>query len=173
MTSAPAPSTVGFAPDEIDTANPTRAARLKWVVVVDGSLPAGIAVNAAVCVAAATQDGVDGLLGPDAVDPDGGVHPGLPWAGCSVLAADAATLADLRTRALAGGGVFVADMPEAAQTTRVYDEYRDAVASTAATDLRLYAVSLVGPKNRVAKLVKGLELLGGPVSAEPGVAAPA
>ncbi len=160
MTSAPLPARVGFDPDEILTAEPTRAARLKWVVVVDATLPAGLAVNAAVCVAAATQAHVTGLLGPDAVDPAGGVHPGLPWAGCSVLGADAATLAALREKASGSADVFVADMPEAAQLTRVYDEYRETVAATAAADLRLYAVSLVGPRNRVAKLVKGLELLG-------------
>ena len=44
---------VGFHPDEVDTASPTRAARLKWVVVVDEALPPGRAVNAAVCAAAA------------------------------------------------------------------------------------------------------------------------
>lgn len=159
MTSAPSPTPIGFAPDEILTAEPTRAARLKWVVVVDSSLPAGLAVNAVVCVSAATQAHVTGLLGPAAVDPDGGLHPGLPWAGCSVLGADTAALTALRNRALAGDGVFVADMPEAAQATRVYDDYLASVAATAAADLRLSAVSLVGPKNRIAKLTKGFDLL--------------
>ena len=46
---------IGFAADEIRTDTPTREARLKWVVVVDGSLPPGRAVNAATCVAAATS----------------------------------------------------------------------------------------------------------------------
>jgi hypothetical protein len=160
VTSAAASTAVGFAPDEIDLDRPTRAARLKWVVVVDASLPPGLAVNAAVCAAAATQGSVSGLLGPDARDPAGGVHPGLPWAGCSVLAADAAGLAALRERAAASEGVFVADMPESAQQTRVYSEYLASVESTPAEQVRLYAVSLVGPKNRIAKLVKGLDLLG-------------
>lgn len=160
MDRAPTTAPVGFAADEILTAEPTRAARLKWVVVVDAALPAGLAVNAAVCVAAATQANVTGLLGPDAVGPAGEVHPGLPWAGCSVLAADASALSALRADAADREGVFVADMPEAAQLTRVYDEYRDTVAGTPADALRLYAVSLVGPKNRIAKLVKGLDLLG-------------
>ena len=61
---------VGFAPEEIDTAAPTRSARLKWVVVVQQDLPAGRAVNAAACVAAAIGARVQGLLGPDAVDAD-------------------------------------------------------------------------------------------------------
>jgi len=92
------PAPVGFAPEEIDTAAPTRAARLKWVVVVNADLPAGRAVNAAVCVAGATVAGVAGLLGPDAVDSAGTTHPGLPWAGCTVLLADAATLGTIRAK---------------------------------------------------------------------------
>ena len=137
MTSASPSTPVGFAPDEILTAEPTRAARLKWVVVVDSALPSGLAVNAAVCVAAATQANVTGLLGPDAVGPDGRAHPGLPWAGCSVLGADAVALAALRQKAVDSDGVFVADMPEAAQLTRVYDEYRDTVAATPASNTLL------------------------------------
>lgn len=159
---APAPDEVervGFRPEEVDTASPTRSARLKWVVVVDDGLPPGRAVNAAVCAAAATGVGVDGLLGPDAVDADGSRHRGLPWAGCTVLGASAERLSALRERADAAEGVFVADMPLAAQSTRVYDEYREAVAAAPSAELGLAAVSLVGPRNRVDRLVKGLALL--------------
>ena len=49
---------IGYAPDEIRTDEPTRSARLKWVVIVDEALPAGRAVNSAVCVAAATSAAV-------------------------------------------------------------------------------------------------------------------
>jgi hypothetical protein len=150
---------VGFLPDEVDTGAPTRAARLKWVVVVDDSLPAGIAANAAICTAAATADRVIGLLGPDAVDAEGRTHPGLPWAGCSVLRASTEQLAAIRARADDSEGVFVADMPAAAQLTRVYDEYLDAVAEKRSDDLSYYAVSVVGPRNRIDRIVGRLALL--------------
>lgn len=150
---------VGFDPDEIDTAASTRDARLKWVIAVDSSLPSGRAVNAAICAAAATGVGVAGLTGPVALDAAGTEHPGLPWTGCTVLGATRDELATLRRRAAAGDGVFVADMPVPAQHTLVYDEYLDEVASTPADELAYYAVSVVGPKNRVAKLTKGLSLL--------------
>lgn len=150
---------VGFRPDEVDTAAPTRAARLKWVVVVDESLPTGIAANAAICTAAATAAGVTGLLGQDAVDADGSTHPGLPWAGCSVLRASGEQLAAIRAKADASEGVFVADMPAAAQLTRVYDEYLETVAETPSDALPYYAVSVVGPRNRVDKIVGRLALL--------------
>ena len=50
-------------------------------------------------------------------------------------------------------------MPVQAQLTRVYDEYREAVAAAPGADLRYGVVSLVGPRNRVDRLVKGLALL--------------
>ncbi len=151
---------IGFAADEIDQSAPTRAARLKWVVVVDSDLPAGRAANAAICTAAATSRAVDGLLGDDAVDADGHAHPGLPWAGCTVLAADAATLRTIRAKASARADFFVADMPAAAQHTRVYTEYLEAVGGADAAGLDYYAVSIVGPRNPVDKLVGKLPLLG-------------
>jgi hypothetical protein len=151
-----APSTVGFDPDEIRTDQPTRSARLKWVIVVDRDLPAGRAANAAVCVAAATATGVTGLIGPDTKDA-AGVHPGLPWAGCSILGAPAAKLSAIRAKAADTLGVWVADMPTNGQGTRVYDEYLQQVG--AADDLEYHAVSLVGPRNRIDKIVHGLPLL--------------
>jgi hypothetical protein len=152
-------SQAGFEPGEIRTDEPTRSARLKWVIVVDESLPAGRATNAAICVAAATTAAVTGLLGPDAKDADGSAHPGLPWAGCSVLAAPAGRLGEIRARAAESLGLFVADMPVQAQATRVYDEYLRQVGETAADGLAYHAISLVGPRNRVDKLVHRLGLL--------------
>ena len=149
----------GFSPDEIDTAAPTRAARLKWVIVVDGSLPAGRIANATACVGAAIGAAVTGMLGPDATDADGGVHAGLPWIGCTVLAADATQLAAIRARAAGSDGVLVADMPAAAQLTRVYDEYLEQVTAHASADLAYVAVGLVGPRNRVDRIVGRLPLL--------------
>jgi hypothetical protein len=150
---------VGFAPEEIRTAEPTRSARLKWVVIVDEELPPGRATNAAVCVAAATASAVPGLLGPDAKDSTGSVHPGLPWAGCSVLGAATARLAEIRTKAAAMDDIHLTDMPQAAQLTRVYDEYLDQVAAASAAGIWYCAISIVGPRNRVDKLVRSLQLL--------------
>jgi Protein of unknown function (DUF2000) len=155
-----ASSVVGYLPDEIRTDEPTRAARLKWVIVVDEALPAGRAVNSAVCVAAATSAEVPGLLGPDAVDAAGLRHPGLPWAGCSILAAPSAVIADIRSRATSSPGVFVADMPAPAQHTRVYDDYLDRMTQARSDEIGYYAVSIIGPRNRVDKLVRRLDLLG-------------
>lgn len=152
-------SVVGYAPDEILTGEPTRSAKLKWVVIVDEALPTGRIVNAAICVAAVTGSAVPGLLGPEAKDTAGDRHPGLPWAGCSVLAASSSEIATIRAKATEAEGVLMADMPSLAQSTRVYDEYL-AQMSTADTDeLSYYALSIIGPRNKIDKIVRKLALL--------------
>ncbi len=149
----------GFTPEEIDTASPTRSARLKWVVIVNDALPSGRAVNAAICLAAATGRAVAGLLGPDAVDADGTSHPGLPWAGCTVLGASAEQLRSIRAKAASSEGILVIDMPADAQLTRVYDEYLGAVAGKSGDALEYYAVGIVGPRNRIDRIAGRLPLL--------------
>ncbi|GAA4592866.1 hypothetical protein GCM10023194_55750 [Planotetraspora phitsanulokensis] len=150
---------VGYAPEEILTGEPTRSARLKWVVVVAETLPAGRIVNAAVCVAAATAAGVPGLLGPDAEDAAGNLHPGLPWAGCTILGASSSRMAELRAKAAVSEGVFVADMPSLAQLVRVYDGFLERMSAAEAAELDYCAVSVIGPRKTVDRLVHGLSLL--------------
>ncbi len=159
-TPAPPAPAVGFDPDEIRLDEPTRSARLKWVVVVDEELDPGRAANAVACVTAATATGVHGLLGPVAPDADGDAHTGLPWTGCTVLGAPRATLAALRAKAAAAPGVHVSDMPAIAQQIRVYTEYLAAMAERPADAHEYLALSIVGPRNRVDRLVGKLGLLG-------------
>ena len=151
--------TYGFAPDEIQLDESTRTARLKWVVIVDEAIPTGRMVNAVACIAASTGHSVTGMIGRAAPDASGHVHPGLPWAGCTILRATAGQLAEIRAKAVASEGVLVTDMPTIAQTTRVYTEYMSELAETKPADLAPCAIGVVGPRNRVSKLVKGLELL--------------
>ena len=148
----------GYAAHEMSTGERTGTAKLKWVVIVDRSLSGGQAVNAAVCVAAAPAPDVPGLLGPGGADAADQFHPGLPWAGCSILAASSAELAVIRQQAI-DRELLAADMPAAAQATRVYDDYLRQLAKTDPGELAVLAVSVIGPRNQVAKLVRRLELL--------------
>lgn len=137
----------------------TREARLKWVIVVDAALGPGLIANAVACVAAAVGYATPGLLGRGGPDGSGHHHPGLPWAGCSILAADAVTLRRIRDCAVAAQGLLVVDMPHAAQANRIYDDYLAELAQQNATDVAYNAVSIVGPRNAVDKLVGKLPLL--------------
>ena len=140
---------------------PTSKARLKWVIVLDAALGRGLMANAAACVAAVVGYATPNLLGRGGADASGHHHLGLPWAGCSILAGDEATLREIRARAVADQGLLVVDMPQPAQTNRVYDEYLAELAQKNAADLAYHAVSIVGPRNAVDKLVGKLPLLRG------------
>ncbi|GAA0527459.1 DUF2000 domain-containing protein [Streptomyces antimycoticus] len=145
--------------EDVRTDQSTRQAKLKWVIVVDEELPAGRAVNAAACMAAAVGRAMPELLGPDGTDGSGAGHPGLPWAGCSILAAGPEALRELRAKAAGKDDLYLVDMPGQAQTSRVYDEYLDSLAGTKTEDLDYLALSIVGPRNKVSKLIGKLPLL--------------
>ncbi|MCK2241949.1 MULTISPECIES: DUF2000 domain-containing protein [unclassified Crossiella] len=143
--------------EELRTDQSTRQTRIKWVMVVDAELPAGLIANATACLGAVIGRALPNVLGPDTKDGSGSVHPGLPWLGCPILAADAAALTRIRAKAEDRPDIFVADMSELAQTSRVYDEYQDTLAGT--EDIRYRAITIAGPRNRIDKLVGGLPLL--------------
>jgi hypothetical protein len=75
-------------------------------------------------------------------------------AGCTVLAATADELTELR-KAVAAAVVDACDTPTSAQTNQVYAEY----SCTQEHALQLRGLSLFGPKNRISKLTGKLELL--------------
>ena len=77
-----------------DAPKPTRCA-----IVVDASLPAGRAANAAAVIALTLGKRHPHLAGPDLVDASGRPHPGLIPIGIAVLAAPAEELNDLRESA--------------------------------------------------------------------------
>jgi hypothetical protein len=141
------------------TSEPTRSARYKWVVVVDPAVPAGRLVNAVACVAASTGAVVDGLIAHGGPDASGQQHAGLPWAGCTVLGGTADEIAAVRGRAAGSPDVLVVDMPAAAQAHRVYDHYLAELARTDPGDLAVCAFSVIGPRNRVDKIVRKLSLM--------------
>lgn len=159
METAGANDMVGFALDEVQPTLPTRSTRLKWVIVVDEDLELGRMVNAAACLAASVGQAVPGLIGAPGLDGSNVAHAGLPWIGCTVLKADSGTIRDLQDKLAGEDGFFIADMPLPAQESRIYQEYLDALAILPADELTLLAVSIVGPRNRVDKLVRRLSLL--------------
>lgn len=150
---------IGFRADEIHPGEPTRQARLKWVIVVNAELAPGRAANAAACVAAVTGSVVSGMLGDAVFDADGSEHAGLPWAGCSVLVASGEKLAAIRAKAETREDMHVADMPVLAQETRVYAEYLERMTERVSSEIAYAAVGLVGERKRVDRLVGGLSLL--------------
>ncbi len=91
---------------------PTRPERC--VIVVDQTLPAGLAANAAAVLALTVGARFPQLPGQDLPDADGDVHPGLIPMGLPVLCAAPDRLAALRAAAL-DGQLHVIDFPAASR----------------------------------------------------------
>ncbi|RNL83225.1 DUF2000 domain-containing protein [Halostreptopolyspora alba] len=144
---------------DIEIGKSTREARVRWAMVIDHDLAPGVAANAASCMAAAVGERVPGIVGPGGVDASGTNHPGLPWTGCTVLGADAATVHRVRSASLARDGVLVVDMPKKAAQARAYAAYLDVLAESEPADIDYLGVSLVGPRTTIGKLVGRLPLL--------------
>lgn len=85
--------------------------------------------------------------------------PVSPWAGWSILATDTDTLSTWRQAAAGEDLLRIVDMPEVAQTSRIYDEYLDQLADRKQEDLACSATSLIGPRSKIDKLVHKLSLL--------------
>ena len=110
------------------------------MIVVDEDLAPGLAANAAAVLALTLGVTVDGLVGPDLVDADGDVHPGL--------------------FAAVQAGVGVIDIPARGQQTNDYDEVRAYVARTATADLEYLGLALHGSRRAVSRVTGTLRLLG-------------
>lgn len=160
MTTSPESAIPTYAPEEITTDAPTRSARLKWAIIVNNTLASGLVINAVACISATTGTLVDGLNARGGPDATGYHHPGLPWAGCTVLSATPDQLSAIQGRAVTSAGVLVVDMPTAAQSHRIYDDYLGELATTPLVDTFPCAISIIGPRNRIDKMTKGLDLVG-------------
>ncbi|MFC5830580.1 DUF2000 domain-containing protein [Nonomuraea insulae] len=142
---------------ECRTDLPTKELAVKWVIVIDRDLPRGLQANAAACLAASTGVAVPEIVGSGGKDAAGHAHAGLPWTGCTVLAAPGAIVGRIRDDAAAEPELVVSDMAAVAQRTNVYDEYLAELART--EEPPYYAVSLFGPRAIVERLTGRLPLL--------------
>ena len=128
----------------------------RTVVVIDRSLPKGLAANAAAVLALTLGVHRPTLVGPDFEDAEGRRHLGLFPTGLPVLGADGGELPALR-EAARERGLLVVDMPAPGQRTTDYDEFRAAVASD--EELAYLGILVCGPPKPVRAVTGQLGLL--------------
>lgn len=130
----------------------------RCVIVVDDTLPPGLAANAAAILALTLGATAPELIGSQFVDRDGHKHPGLIARGLPVLCANREQLRDLSERASAVNANAIS-LPTIGQQTTDYEVFRKQVAKTATADLDYLAVLVHGRKRTVGKLTGHLSLL--------------
>lgn len=130
----------------------------RCVIVVDQSLPTGLAANAASVLALSIGAQFPHLPGQDFLDADGASHPGLIPIGLPVLSAPADRLTVLRGAAL-DLQLYVVDFPTAGQQTTDYGAFTASVADTPTDALTYLGLALCGPSKPIRKLTGGFPLL--------------
>jgi len=130
----------------------------RCVIVVDNSLPAGRAANAAAVIALTMGKRNPGLAGVDLVDGSGWSHPGLIPIGIAVLGAAANDIRDIRAKG-ARAGIEIVDFPAQGQETNDYEEFRARVANVPEEELRYVGVGLFGPRKSVGRIIGKYPLL--------------
>lgn len=130
----------------------------KCVIVVEESLPAGMAANTAGVLAFTLGREVDFAVGPAVLDGSGLRHVGITRIPIPVLRANRQTLRWLRSEA-AQTGLMAVDFTESARTSRTYEEYERKLAATKTGDLEYLGLTLYGERKAVESLTGSLPLL--------------
>ncbi|MFP8967444.1 DUF2000 domain-containing protein [Pokkaliibacter sp. CJK22405] len=131
----------------------------RCVIILDQALPTGKAANAAAVMALSMGAQWPELKGDNYADASGGVHLGLIPIGIPILTAGQSRLQQLRSQAQEKG-FEVVDFPEQGQQTTSYPDFIEAVNQTAAAELRYVGIVVLGKRNPISRLLKGLPLFG-------------
>lgn len=131
----------------------------KCVMVLDGELPVGLAVNAAGVLATTLGYRVESIVGPDVADHSGDWHAGLVTIPIPILKADPEVLKNIKVEATKVEGMLVVDLTDAAQASKTYEEYEEKMAAANPENLRYLGLALYGDKKPVNKLTGSLSLL--------------
>jgi hypothetical protein len=165
MSAQPSPAQSDATPDEqlvMSSSRPgarTATKKMLSAIVVDETLPSGLAANCASILALTLGTLVRGLIGPDFIDADGDVHPGLTNVGVPILGAPGETLVEVRRRARREFNIDVIDFPALGQKSNDYEEIRGWIRDIPTADLEYVGLALFGPRDDVRKLTGNLPLL--------------
>lgn len=128
-------------------------------IVIDESLPMGLAANTASVLALTIGNRAPAIIGPDIRDESGETHVGITTIPIPILRADRRAIFDIRCRANDNSGVLVVDFTDAAQTTRTYEDYTRALAKRSTDELEYLGLALYGAKKQIGRLTGSLPLL--------------
>lgn len=133
----------------------------KCVIVLDGSLPSGVAANTAAILGISLGKALPEMVGADVCDQANQTHPGIVEVPVPVLRGDAELLKTLRARLYGAefSDVTVVDFSDLAQECHTYEEYEERMKGAGQGELRYLGLALCGRKKQVNRLTGSLPLL--------------
>ncbi len=131
---------------------------MTFAIVLDSSLPPGLAANAAAVLAMSVGKRFPEYVGNDVCDRDGSPHRGITSVPLPILALDAAALGRLRETARTARGIWMADFTHVARAARDYGTYARDLAGIGGAELGYVGIVLAGEKADLKRLTGSLPL---------------
>lgn len=133
----------------------------KCVVVIDDSLPMGMAANTAAILGLTIGMEEPSIIGPVVRDGGGREHLGITIAPIPVLKGSRAVMMELREKLYDPeyADVKTVDFSETAAYSNSYQDYAERLAEQSGDAIRYIGIGIIGPKKKVNRLTGGLPLL--------------
>ncbi|MFW0717427.1 DUF2000 domain-containing protein [Pedobacter sp. N23S346] len=133
----------------------------KCVIIIDSSLPKGVAANVASILSISIGHKVQGIVGHDIVDKDGITHQGLTRLPIPILGATPEEIISIREKFLNldAEDKYIFDFSTLAQQARTYEEYQESIAIAGGKEIIYLGIALIAGKNAINKTTKGLSLI--------------
>lgn len=131
----------------------------KCVLIICETLPTGQKANVSAVLAMTLGTHFPEIVGPDVIDADGTIHPGITQLNLPILAASEDTLKRIKESAKDNNKIFSVDFSEIAQISRHYDEYKEKLLHSHASQLLYIGIGLIGDRKMINRLTGNLKLL--------------
>lgn len=133
----------------------------KCVMVIDGSMPLGMAANTAAILGITMGKELPEMVGPDVRDQAGGRHPGIIAFPLPVLRGDAEMIRGIweRLKEPEFAGITAVDFTTLAQGCKSYERFIAGMGKTLPEELTYLGVALCGDKKQINRLTGSMPLL--------------
>lgn len=131
---------------------------VKCVMVIDESLPLGIAMNTAGVLGISLGKKVPQCVGVDVIDQDGIAHAGTIQIPVPVLKMSTEALKNLVNEVKNDDELELLDFSDVAQGCKIYEEYIERSAQHKTEEFTYYGIALFGNRKKVNKLTGSLPL---------------
>lgn len=131
---------------------------MKIAIVVNGSLPPGLAANTAAVLGVSIGRMLPEIVREPVVDGDGVEHAGITSVPIPILSADTATIAGIVATMNEVDSVHMVPFSTVAQRSTDYDNYARAMARTPATQMEYSGVALAGEAKEINQVCGSLAL---------------